>query len=176
MYFLHLPAWHSVLLLLYQTRTVLVMIVQEPPPKLFPLSIKGLFLKFLLSHCVFVLVLHSLTCKRVCPSTPFPRRSWRTLRRRRACLRRRRSPSCLVSWPWWTCWCLPAPSTSARSRQRRTCRQEGWWGSACDWVCACSTSSGFTKNWKSILSARSFMWIEILKSIETFLKWLVNSS
>lgn len=71
----------------------------------------------------------------LCDFPPFPRRSWRTSRRRRACLQRPLSPSCPVSWPWWTSWCLPAPSTSVRSKRRRTCRPEAWWGSACVWVC-----------------------------------------
>lgn len=85
-------------------------------------------------HCVYMLVFRWITGKRVCICPP--RRSWRTSRRHRACPQRQRSPSCLVSWPWWTYWCLPALSTSARLKQRRTCRQEGWWGNASAWVCA----------------------------------------
>lgn len=89
-------------------------------------------------YCVSMLVFHWITGKHVCIYPPFARRSWRTLRRHRACLQRQQSPSCLVSWPWWTYWCLPALSTSARLKQRRTCRQEGWWGNASAWVCASS--------------------------------------
>lgn len=85
-------------------------------------------------YCGYLFVFQWITGKRVFVYPPFPRRSWRTSRRLRACLRRRRSPSCLDSWPWWTYWCLPALSTSARLKQRRTCRQEGWWGNASVWV------------------------------------------
>lgn len=79
---------------------------------------------------------HWITCERVCVFPVFPRRSWRTSRRHRACPQRQRWPSCLASWPWWMSWCLPARSTSAKSKRRRTCRREGWWGSASAWVCA----------------------------------------
>ena len=83
--------------------------------------------------CVFLHVNSSVVVSPLSP--PVTRRSWRTSRPPRACPQRRRSPSCPASWPWWTSWCSPARSTSARSRRRRTCPAGGWWGSASDLVC-----------------------------------------
>lgn len=62
------------------------------------------------------------------------RRSWTTLRQRRAWPRRQPSHSCPVSWSWSTCWCSRAPSTSARLRLRRTCPLVAWCVSASDLV------------------------------------------
>lgn len=84
----------------------------------------------------------SSVCTFVPPHGLLRRRSWTTSRRRRACPRRRPSLSCPVSWLWWTCWCSQVPSTSARSRPRRTCPPGAWCASVSDLVrsrlCVCS--------------------------------------
>lgn len=158
---LHLPAWHSRLLFLCNTTShdCLGHGHARPGCICFLKGVSVLYVERILfnhqvneraSKSVCLHAYHTFSNWLVCIffSLPFHRRSWRTSRRRRACPRRRRSRSCLVSWPWWTFWCSPAPSTSARSRRRRTCPREGWWGNASDWVCVSLIYSIFIKDLK----------------------------
>lgn len=53
------------------------------------------------------------------PSTSM---NWRTLNPLKVWQWKPPSPSYSASSTWWTFWFLPAPSTSQRSKQRKTCR------------------------------------------------------